>query len=65
MKHPTADVATCRGVYLSDCRCRVEFTVARGMLFPPCPKCQQHVTWYFQRSVWADRPIPPPMPPRP
>ena len=61
MKHQSGEPAPYRGIYMSDCRCRAEATVLKGKPFPTCPKCRQAVVWFFNRSVWSERP-PPTMP---
>ncbi len=54
MKTGTTVITT--GVYRSDCSCAAQIEAQRGSAFPRCPKCQQPVTWVYQRSSY----VPPP-----
>jgi hypothetical protein len=50
VQHNSGETAKHRGVYHSNCKCRVELAIRRGDPFPACPTCRKAVLWLYTRS---------------
>jgi hypothetical protein len=59
VQHKTGEVSTTRGVYRSNCKCRVPLTIRRDQVYPYCPVCHRDVTWLFVRALSAGEARPP------